>query len=873
MGNAERDRLAEAARRDRHWRRWGPYLAERQWGTVREDYSATGDPWRHLTHDMARSYAYRWGEDGIAGISDNHQRLCLALALWNGRDPYLKERLFGLTNPEGNHGEDVKEYYWYQDATPTHSYMRFLYRYPQEAFPYEVLRIENAARGRDVPEFELADTGIFDAGAWFDVTVEHAKADPGDILTRITVRNNGAEPAPIHVLPMLWFRNDWTWNDGERPAITLAKGPCVRAEHPTLGTCHFVASDDPEWMFTENDTNTQRLLGIPNETPFVKDAFHRYIVNDEKEAVRPDTGTRCAAHWFRTLKPGEETVFLLRLAESDVPPALDPAEATALFVTRRAEADDFYNDIFPAELSADRRAIARQALAGMLWTKQWYHFVVNQWVEGDSAMPKPPPDRGVIRNGAWRHLYSDDVLSMPDKWEFPWFAVWDSAFHTVPLAVVDPEYAKSQITKFTREWYMHPNGQLPAYEWDFDDVNPPVHAWAAWQVYETDRGGRPLGDTAFLEGVFHKLLLNFTWWVNRKDANGDNIFQGGFLGMDNIGVFDRSAPLPVAASLEQSDSTSWMAMYSLNMLRIAWELSKVNPAYEDIASKFFEHFLYIADAINHVGGRGQSLWDERDGFFYDQLLHRDGRLEPLRIRSLVGLIPLLAVEIIDHGQMKRLPSFERRMNWFYDNRTDLTSSITCVFETGRAGRCLLSLMDPGHLRRLLAVMLDEAEFLSPHGIRSLSRWHADHPYVFEAEGYARSIGYEPAESCSDLFGGNSNWRGPVWFPVNHLIIGALRRYHTFYGDAFKVECPTGSGVQMTLGQVADDLSARLVGIFENRDGRRAAFGDAPLWQQPEWRDLLLFHEYFHGDDGHGLGASHQTGWTGLVANLILDAAR
>lgn len=875
MSQAEWQRLEENAKRTKHWRRWGPYISERQWGTVREDYSAKGDPWAYLTHDMAPAYTYRWGEDGIAGWSDNHQRLCFAISLWNGQDPILKERLFGLANPQGNHGEDVKECYWHLDATPTHSYMRYLYRYPQQAFPYQVLRDASATRSRQEPEFELYDTGIFDENRFFDVTVEYAKADAQDIVVRITIENAGPESAPIWLLPTFWFRNDWTW-EGKPPASSLRQTEdLVAAEHPTLGT-YYITADNPErWLFTENETNVQRLYGAENNQPFVKDAFHRYLVEGDETAVKQEaTGTKCAALYRYDIEPGGKRYARLRFCDKRQSAVADGKTVDFAMNVRRTEADAFYEGLLPDDMTTSHKRIARYALAGMLWSRQWYHLVMERWLAGDPALPPPDPERAEnLRNSRWRHVYNDDILSVPDKWEFPWYAVWDSAFHAVPLALVDPAFAKHQLTVFTREWYMHSNGQLPAYEWDFNDVNPPVHAWATWRVYEMERDRTGTEDTAFLESVYHKMLMYFTWWVNRKDDDGDNVFEGGFLGMDNIGIFDRSGPPPVGGRLQQSDATSWVAMFCLNMLRIAWELAQKDRAYEDIASKFFEHFLYIADAIHNVRGTGHSLWDEQDGFFYDQLLKPDGTLEPLRIRSMVGLIPLLAVEILDHAEMKNTPGFKRRTDWFFDNRPDLTGNTMCVFEPGKAGRCLLSLVSQEQLTRLLAVMLDENEFLSPYGIRSLSKVHAGAPYVFEQEDFRSCIGYEPGESESGLFGGNSNWRGPVWFPVNFLIIDALRRYHTFYGDGLTVEFPTGSGNQIHLGAVADGLAARLIALFEGCDGHRPVYGDnAMLQNDPRWRDLLWFHEYFHGDTGQGLGASHQTGWTGLVAALLLERA-
>lgn len=875
MNNPEQQRLEEASSRAKHWRRWGPYLAERQWGTVREDYSADGDAWNYVTHDMARAYAYRWGEDGLAGISDNHQRLCFAIALWNGRDPILKERLFGLANEEGNHGEDVKEYYWYLDGTPTHSYMVYLYRYPQAEFPYEALTLGNRCRTRREPELELVETGVFDEHRFFDVRVTYAKADADDIVARIDVTNAGPDAAVLHLLPTAWCRNIWRWTPGaEKPVLAKTGDARVGLTHPALGRRSIAFSESPRLLFTENETNAQRLFGAPNAADRAKDAFHDCVILGDESAVADDAGTKCAAHYAWTLEPGETRRAYARIAESDAPTPLDTAAIDAVIELRAREADTFYRAALPDDLTGDRAMLARRALAGLMWSQQWYHYVVETWIAGDPAMPPPPESRAAVRNSDWTHLYSEDILLMPDKWEYPWFAVWDSAFHTVALALADSALAKSQLRRFTREWYMHPNGQLPAYEWNFCDVNPPVHAWAALRLYRMEKARTGKADTAFLESVFHKLLMNFTWWVNRKDPKGNNLFHGGFLGMDNIGAFDRSAPLPTGGHLEQSDGTSWMAMYCLDMLAIAWELSRTDLCYEDIASKFFEHFLRIADAIHNIEGKGESLWDDTDGFFYDQLHWPDGRREPLRVRSMVGLIPLLAVEIVDHAHVDHLPGFRRRLDWFYEKRADLTRNITCVFTPGSKGRCLLSLLPPDGLRRLLAVMLDPNEFLSEYGIRSLSRFHEQHPYVFAWNDYHSEVGYEPGESRSPLFGGNSNWRGPVWFPVNFLLIDALRRYHDFYGDDFRVECPTGSGVYMTLDEVADEIARRLVSIFERKDGRRPMFGDVQLFQNdPGWHDLPFFHEFFHGETGAGLGASHQTGWTALLANLIVEPHR
>jgi mannosylglycerate hydrolase MGH1-like protein len=873
--NAEATRLEDTRERRAHWRRWGPYLADRQWGTVREDYSQHGTAWEYFPHDHARSRVYRWGEDGILGISDNHQRLCFAITLWNGRDPILKERYFGLTGSEGNHGEDVKEQYFYLDNTPTHSYMRGLYKYPQAAFPYSRLVEENRRRDRRAPEVELLDTGAFDDNRYFDVVVEYAKATPDDVLIRIIAINRGPDAAELHVLPTLWFRNTWSWDVGAaRPRLRTVGGragwQAIEAEHPTLGRRWLYCEGAAELLFTENETNREHLYGVPNETAFVKDAFNDYVVHGQAAAVNAvGVGTKAAVYQRLALGPGESAMLCLRLR--DTPPNGDPFGSgfDALIERRRREADEFYADVVPSRLSGDSRNVMRQALAGMLWSKQWFHFDVRRWLEGDPAQPAPPPERKRGRNAEWMHLYNDDVVSMPDKWEYPWYAAWDLAFHTIPLALVDAEFAKAQLVLFLREWYMHPNGQIPAYEWAFGDVNPPVHAWAAWRVYKIDKRLRGVGDREFLERVFQKLLLNFTWWVNRKDPEGRNVFQGGFLGLDNIGVFDRSAPLPTGGHIEQSDGTAWVAMFSLNMLAIALELAQDNAAYEDMASKFFEHFLHIAQAMSSMGHDGVDLWDETDGFFYD-VLHTPEGARPMKVRSLVGLVPLFSAHVIEPEQLARLPKFERRMRWFLYNRSDLCHLVTRQATDGGRKRRLLSLVGADRLTRVLHTMLDEREFLSAHGIRALSRYHAEHPYVLHVEGRDHRVDYEPAESSSGLFGGNSNWRGPIWFPMNFLIVEALQRFDHFYRGELKVECPTGSGHAMTLWEVAAELSRRLTRIFlRDEHGRRPVHGGvARFATDPHWRDLVLFYEYFHGDDGTGIGASHQTGWTGLVAKLL-----
>jgi hypothetical protein len=873
---AEERRLTEAKARTAHWRRWGPYLSERQWGTVREDYSAHGTAWDSFPHDHARSRAYRWGEDGLLGISDNHQRLCFALALWNERDPILKERSFGLTGPEGNHGEDVKDYYFYLDSTPTHSYMKGLYKYPQGEFPYARLVEENRRRGKHDPEFELVDTGVFDEDRYFDVVAEYAKGAPDDLLIRVTVTNRGPEPAPLHVLPTLWYRNTWTWETGAaRPR--LRRGPeerrasTILVEHPDLGAFRLYAEGAAELLFTENATNHCRLSGAENESPFVKDAFHRAVVHGDAAAVNPaQEGSKAAPHYRLHLGPGESAVLRLRLVAGELPGTPFGKPFEAVLAQRRAEADAFYASVIPAKLSDDATGVMRQALAGMLWSKQWYHYDVRRWLEGDPAHPAPPPGRKTGRNAGWTHLYNDDVVSMPDKWEYPWYAAWDLAFHAIALALVDPEFAKGQLTLFLREWYMHPNGQIPAYEWALGDVNPPVHAWAAWRVYKIDRKRAGRADRDFLEGAFHKLLLNFNWWVNRKDAEGMNVFQGGFLGLDNIGVFDRSAALPTGGHIEQSDGTSWMAMFSLNMLAIALELARDNPAYEGVASKFFEHFVQIAHAMDEHGDSGLALWDEADGFFYDALHLPDGQHRSMKVRSLVGLIPLLAVETLEPDVVAALPGFRRRLEWFVRNRPEFREHLETMEAPEGGVRRLLSVVSREQLPRVLRRMLDEDEFLSPHGIRAVSRHHRDHPYVLTVDGREYRVDYEPAESTTGLFGGNSNWRGPIWFPINYLLIEALQKFDHFYGPSLQVECPVGSGTSATLWDVAAELSRRLTRIFlRDPEGRRPVHGGVAKFQtDPHWRDHIWFYEYFHGDNGAGIGASHQTGWTGLVAKLL-----
>ncbi len=875
----EEIRLEEARDRKAHWKRWGPYLSERQWGTVREDYSAGGTAWDFFPHDHARSRAYRWGEDGLGGISDRHGKICFALALWNGRDPILKERLFGLTGSDGNHGEDAKEYYFYLDSTPTHSYMKFLYKYPQAEFPYGQLVEENRRRGRHQGEFELLDTGAFADNRYFDVFVEYAKATPEEILIKITAHNRGPEKARLNLLPTLWFRNTWSWGNGaKRPKLVngrcLKGHPVVEAQEEYYGLRWLVCEGEPELLFTENETNNQRLFGAPNASPYVKDGIDNYVVHGLKGAVNPQRkGTKASANYGMEIGPGGSATIRLRLTDR-MPSKKNPAdpfgtEFENTFAQRTQEADEFYALRAPTTCSGDVVNVQRQALAGMLWSKQFYYFDVRAWLEGDPAGPKPPAERMRGRNREWTHLYNADVISMPDKWEYPWYAAWDLAFHCIPLAMVDPDFAKEQLILMLREWYMHPSGQLPAYEWAFGDVNPPVHAWAAWRVYKIEKRIRGKADRCFLERVFQKLLLNFTWWVNRKDHDGNNVFQGGFLGLDNIGVFDRSAPLPTGGHMEQADGTSWMGMYCLNMLAIALELAQGNSAYEDVASKFFEHFVHIAHAMNDMGGEGIELWNEVDGFYYDALHLPDGRHWPLKVRSMVGLIPLFAVQTLEPNVVDALPGFKRRMQWFIDNREDLREHIEQV-KTPAGTRRLLSIVPRARLPRVLKVMLDEQEFFSPYGIRAISQRHRQFPFVLRWNGTEHRVDYEPGESSTGLFGGNSNWRGPIWFPVNFILLESLQKFHHFYGDQMQVECPTGSGNCTSLWNVAKEISQRLTRIFlKDEGGRRPVYGAIEKFQSdPHWQDLIQFHEYFHGDTGAGVGASHQTGWTGTVAKLI-----
>jgi hypothetical protein len=869
-------RLQESRHPATPWKRWGPYLSERQWGTVREDYSDLGNAWDYFSHDQSRSRAYRWGEDGLAGISDDQQRLCFALALWNGADPIVKERLFGLTNSEGNHGEDVKEYYFYVDSTPTHSYMKYLYKYPQAAYPYNTLVGTNRRRNRNEPEYELLDTGVFDEDRYFDVVVEYAKAAPEDVLVRITAINRGPAAAPLHVLPTLWFRNTWSWGE-ESPKLGLQRidGPTgtstVAATHADLGERYLYAAGGPPLLFTENETNTERVFGTSNASPWVKDAFDRYLVHGQTGAVNPAAaGTKAAVHYALTVEAGQSVELRLRLAPgAPATLAADPfADFGAVFDARKAEADAFYASITPPDLDADRRLLVRQALAGMLWSKQYYHYDVGRWLAEHKVDPYAARNT-LVRNAQWSHMANGDVISMPDKWEYPWYAAWDLAFHVIALNLVDPDFAKDQLLLMLAQNYLHPNGQIPAYEWNFGDVNPPVHAWAAWWVYSSEKALHGTGDLPFLERIFQKLLMNFTWWVNRKDPSGQNVFQGGFLGLDNIGVFDRSAALPTGGNLEQADGTTWMAFYCQCMLQIALELALHDPTYQDMAAKFFEHFLLIAAAMDRMGQREDELWDEAEGFFYDLLRLPGGHAVRLKVRSMVGLLSIGASTVFPAEVPQSLPLFMGRVQTFARRHAELFANITSPGKVGHRNRRLLALMNEAKLRRVLAYMLDENEFLSPFGIRALSRYHREHPYTFSVDRSVYRVDYEPAESTSGLFGGNSNWRGPIWMPVNMLLVRGLLNLYAFYGDTFTVECPTGSGVQKNLFEVAKDIAQRLDRIFlRDEQGARPVHGTAAKFQSdPHWRDLLLFYEYFHGDSGAGLGASHQTGWTGAIATL------
>ncbi len=881
---AEHDRLEEARKKIAPWKKWGPYLSERQWGTVREDYSEGGDAWNYFSHDQARSRAYRWGEDGLAGVSDDQQRLCFAVALWNGADPILKERMFGLTNSESNHGEDVKEYYFYLDSTPTHSYMKYLYKYPQAAFPYGNLVQTSRGRSRTEFEYELLDTGVFDQNRYFDVFVEYAKGSPEDLLIQITVHNRGPEAAQLHVLPTLWFRNQWSWQGvAERPSLqqigVASSGGAVAAVDPVLGERYFYCDGDAHLLFTENETNTQRIFGVPNRSPYVKDSINDCVVHGRQEAVNPDKkGTKTAAHYVLTVQPGECQFVRVRL--NDMAPA---AFATGnghtagpfgghfdeIVNARRADADEFYAKVIPHSLGADAANVMRQALAGMMWSKQFYHYDVDKWLEERGSDPFKETRKASPRNDHWHHMYNGDIISMPDKWEYPWYAAWDLAFHVLALSLVDVDFGKQQLQLMLRERYMHPNGQMPAYEWNFGDVNPPVHAWSTVFTYHLEKTTKGKGDTKWLKGCFQKLLLNFTWWVNRKDRSGRNVFEGGFLGLDNIGVFDRSAPLPTGGCLEQADGTAWMALFADNMLEIAVELAMTDDDYEDMVLKFLQHDAWITSSLVQLGG-GVGMWDEEDGFLYDVLRLPDGKAQRLKIRSMVGLLPLCAATVFEAKPFERYPEVNRRFRRFLDARPEMCAAFHDPRKLGVRGRRLFSVLDEHKLRRVLAIMLDEKEFLSPYGIRSLSRYHADHPYVLHVGGQDYRVSYLPAESDTGMFGGNSIWRGPIWMPGHALIIRALLNYYAYYGNDFTVEFPTNSGRRLNLYQVAEEIARRLVQIFvKDGQGRRAVYGGAGKFQDdPHWRDLVLFYEYFHGDNGAGLGASHQTGWTGIIARVM-----
>jgi hypothetical protein len=870
----EHDRLNKANGDPRSWKQWGPYLSERQWGTVREDYSENGDAWRYFSHDQARSRAYRRGEDGIGGISDDHQHLCFALALWNGKDPILKERLFGLTNSEGNHGEDVKEYYFYLDSTPTHSYMKYLYKYPQAAYPYDDLVATNARRTRDEQEYELLDTGVFNQDRYFDVVIEYAKASPGDILIQITAYNRGAAAADLHLLPTLWFRNTWSWyEESPRPVLKRVDAAVITVEafHPELGTMYLHADGPAKLLFTENETNTERVFGVASRTPYVKDGINNFIVHGKNEAVNPDgTGTKVSAQYVAPVPAGGSIVVRLRLRNDAAGGTPFGPEFEQTFAARKQEADSFYDAITPARFDADQRNVFRQALSGMLWGKQYYNYDIEEWLEERGSDPLARHKRPAPRNDQWAHMVNADVISMPDKWEYPWYAAWDLAFHIHPFLLVDSVFGKQQLELMLGEHYIHPNGQIPAYEWNFSDVNPPVHAWATLSTYLHDTLQTGEADQEFLKTVFRKLLLNFTWWVNRKDMTGKNVFQGGFLGLDNIGVFDRSAPLPTGGHLEQADGTAWMALYAQNMLEISLALALRDPTYGDMVLKFFEHFIWIAAAMDRVGENSDEMWDEADGFFYDVLRKSDGSAIRLKVRSMVGLLPLCATTVLVPRVLEMLPEVRARAKWFIEKRPELVANIHHPGLPGYKDRRLLAVLDEKKLRRVLAIMLDENEFLSPYGLRSLSRFHKEHPFEFDAEGQIHRVSYLPAESDTGMFGGNSNWRGPIWMPVNALIIRALMNFYLFYGDSFTVECPTGSGKQMTLFQVAEELTRRLSLMFlRDGAGRRPVYGGSATFQQdPHWRDAILFYEYFHGDNGAGLGASHQTGWSGVIASLM-----
>jgi Mannosylglycerate hydrolase MGH1-like glycoside hydrolase domain len=879
--SAEFDRLEGYRTRKSNWKHWGPYLSERAWGTVREDYSEDGDAWSFFPFEHATARCYRWGEDGLAGFSDRSQFVCLSWALWNGKDPILKERMFGLTNKQGNHGEDVKEYYFYLDSTPTHSYAKMLYKYPQAAFPYEDLIAENGRRGFLEPEYELLDTGVFENDRYFDVFFEYAKAEEEDLCGQATIINRGDQEAEYLVAPQVWFRNEWSWGYLRGPMDNMQEKPLMRAlgpvhglrtvhlHHPFLGDLYYYVEGADELLFTENETNRQELFGKRNRSHYVKDGFHRFLIEHDNNAINPDkNGTKCCAVFRGKLGPGEQATHRFRLQrKKERTPFADFDDVLA---QRKAEADEFYAEVQNPKLSEEEKQVQRLAFAGLMWNKQLYYYDVDQWLEGDPALSPPPESRLTGRNHDWINLVNFDVMSMPDAWEYPWYAGWDLAFHCIPIAIIDSDYAKRQLILLTREWYMHTNGQIPAYEWSFSDVNPPVHAWATWRVYQIDHKYNGTYDRAFLEGSFHKLLLNFTWWVNRKDIKGNNIFQGGFLGLDNISIFDRSKELPEGGYIDQSDGTAWMGFYCVSMVKIALELAKENPIYQDSATKFLEHFLRIAEAMTNVGGKGYSLWNEEDGFFYDVLHLPDGTIKPLKVRSLVGLIPLLAVETLDRDLLETMSVFKRRLDWYTHKHADASCNIQAMFEEGDERRRLVAFLSEERLLRILYHMLNEDEFLSPHGIRAVSKIHEEHPVTVEVGGESFSIDYQPAESTSGLFGGNSNWRGPIWFPLNYLLIEALQRFHHYFGDDFKVECPTGSGIHLTLWEVAEEISHRLMTLFKkDSDGRRPIYGGTETFQtDPHWKDLILFNEYFHGDNGAGLGATHQTGWTGVVAKLI-----
>ena len=853
------------------WQKWGPYLSDRQWGVVREDYSAGGNAWDYLTHDMARSKVYRWGEDGIAGVSDKQQYICFSVALWNKQDAIIKERYFGLTGHQGNHGEDVKEMYYYIDATPTHSYMKMLYKYPQAAYPYQQLIDENKKRTKEQEEFELIDTGIFDDNRYFDVFTEYAKAGPEDILIKITVHNRSMDDASLHVLPTTWFRNTWSWGyDSYQPQMTSTNSGNIFISHKHAGEFILHLENQPPLLFCDNETNVEKLYGTPHTTGFYKDGINDRLVHGKLPAVNIyQQGTKAAADYDLTVKGGQHITIRLRLEKNHLEHPF--ADFDELFETRQREADEFYQNLQASVASDDEKRVQRQAYAGLLWGKQFYYYDIEQWLKGDPAQPPPPETRYLGRNHEWTHLNAANIISMPDKWEYPWFAAWDLAFHCISMAVIDANFAKDQLQQLTKEWFMHPNGQLPAYEWSFGDVNPPVHAWATWRVYSIDKRNKDgKGDLAFLESVFHKLLMNFTWWVNRKDAEGNNIFQGGFLGLDNIGVFDRSAIQPMIGEIEQSDGTSWMAMYSLSLMRIALELSCYNPVYQDMATKFFEHFLYIAGAMANMGHEDTGLWNDDDLFFYDVLKRPGGESIQLKVRSMVGLIPLFAVEVLDHEILEAVPEFAKRLEWFFRNRPDLASLVSRWQEKSSSEKHLLSLLRGHRMKKILQRMLDESEFFSEYGIRALSKYHEQHPYNVTIDGTSFNVAYTPGESTTGMFGGNSNWRGPIWMPVNYLLVESLQRFHYYYGDDFKIECPTGSGRFMTLSDAADEVSKRLVALFlRNEKGVRPFLGsNQRLQTDPHFNDYILFHEYFHGDSGKGLGASHQTGWTALVAKLI-----